>query len=282
MINKTEFKKGFDTVKRRITLIQVLFLCVFIACGSYLGKFYYDKSHTEKEFDELKDLIVDDGTLIDDSDGFEITVDNGSSDTEEPVYADNGMLRRYTDLYEKNNEMVGWIKIPDTNIDYPVMFNSSDNEYYLHRNFYKEKSSAGIPYLDSKCNLAAQSDNLIIYGHNMTNGTMFHDLLKYQYQDFADSHNIIYFDSMYKMYQFEVFAVFRTSVGSSDEFKYYEFTNTENEQEFDEFIARCKRESMIRSDITPKYGDKVLCLSTCSYNTKNERTVVVGKMTSVK
>lgn len=265
-------------MKRKITLIQILFLCVFIGCGSYLGKFFYDKAHTEKEFDDLKDLIVEDGTLIDDSEDFEITVDTGENTESEPVYAENGMLRRYTDLYEKNNDMVGWIKIPDTKIDYPVLFNSSDNEYYLHRNFYKEKSSAGIPYLDAKCNLAELSDNLIIYGHNMNNGTMFHDLLKFQYQDFADSHNIIYFDTMYKKYKFEIFSVFRTTVGSSKEFRYYEFTNAENEQEFNEFVARCKKESMIASDIIPKYGDTLLCLSTCSYNTKNERTVVVGRM----
>lgn len=267
-------------MKRKIALIQILFLCVFIGCGAYLAKFYYDKAHTEKEFDDLKDLIVEDGTIIDDSDNFEVTVDDGTNNSEltEPVYAENGMLRRYTDLYEKNNDMIGWVKIPDTNIDYPVMFNNSDNEYYLHRNFYKEKSTAGIPYLDSKCNLADMSDNLIIYGHNMTNGTMFHDLLKYQDQDYADSHNYIYFDSMYKRYVFEIFSVFRTSVGSKNEFKYYEFTDAETEQDFNDFISRCKKDSMIRSDIMPVYGDTILCLSTCSYNTKNERTVVVGRL----
>lgn len=267
-------------MKRKITLIQILFLCVFISCGGYLGKFYYDKSHTEKEFDDLKDMLVEDGTVIDDSDGFEVTVEGDGNDEEAPVYDENGMLRRYTDLYEKNNDMVGWIYIPETKIDYPVLFKNNDNEYYLHRNFYKEKSAAGIPFLDSKCNLSDWSDNLIIYGHNMNNGTMFHDLLKYKDQDFVESHRTIYFDTMYKRCQFEVFAVFRTSVGSADEFKYYEFTDAKNEQEFNEFVARCKKESMIKSELTPKYGDILLCLSTCSYNTKNERTVVVGKMTA--
>ena len=131
--------KGFDAVKRKITLIQILFLCVFIGCGIYFVKFKYDKSQTEKEIEQLQSMVKDTDKEVEQPDRveFEIGDSDDATETPENEYESNGMLTRYYDLYKLNEDMVGWIKIDGTVIDYPVVYNETNNVYYLHRNFYK-------------------------------------------------------------------------------------------------------------------------------------------------
>ena len=274
-------RKGFDTVRRKITLLQILFLCVFVGCGIYLIKFNYDKTHTEREIEQLQEMVDEGSDKTEQPDNLEITLDDAQEDTtNEESYEPNGMLTRYYELYKQNNDMIGWIKISGTKIDYPVMYNDSNNVYYLHRNFYKEKSSSGVPYLDYQCNLQNWSDNLIIYAHNMKNGTMFHELLDYQTIGFWENHKVINFDTLYNRCEYEVFAAFRTAVGADDEFKYYDFINAESKYEFDEFVQKCKDKSLYDTKITPEYGETLLTLSTCSYNVNDERFVVVARQIS--
>lgn len=271
--------KGFDTVKRKITLLQILFLCVFVACGAYLIKYNYDKTRTEEEMEYLQSMVKEGAGATEQPDSVDIELD-GDTEPQGEQYESNGMLSRYYSLYEQNNDMIGWIKIPGTKIDYPVMFSNSNNVYYLHRNFNKERSSAGMPYLDYQCDLSDWSDNLIIYSHNMKNGTMFHDLLQYQTVGFWENHKIVNFDTMYVRCEYEVFAAFRTAVGADDEFKYYEFVNAGSKQEFDDYVRECKERSLYDTKITPEYGETLLTLSTCSYNVNDERFVVVARMVS--
>ncbi len=268
-------------MKRKITLLQILFLCVFVGCGIYLIKYNYDKTQTEKEMEYLQSMVKENAGETEQPDSVEIAVGEPEKEAEEK-YESNGMLSRYYSLYEQNNDMVGWIKISGTRIDYPVMFNNSNNVYYLHRNFYKQNSSAGMPYLDYQCDLQNWSDNLIVYSHNMKNGTMFHDLLDYRTIGFWENHKIINFDTMYYRCEYEVFAAFRTAVGAEDEFKYYEFINAGSKQEFDEYVNTCKEHSLYDTKITPEYGETLLTLSTCSYNVNDERFVVVARQISKK
>lgn len=263
-------------MKKKITLIQILFLCIFIGSGIYLAKFHYDKVQTEKEMSSLREVVKESGRETAQPEIVEIDDDR---EEEVPERAENGMLAKYHTLYQQNNDMVGWIKIAGTAIDYPVVYNNNNNVYYLHRNFNKKKSAGGVPFMDYQCNLSDWSDNIIIYAHNMKNGTMFHDLLKYSSMAFWENHKEILFDTLYFKCKYEIFAVFRTSVGASDEFKYYEFINAESPREFDEFIAQCKANSLYDTKITPQYGETLLTLSTCSYNANNERFAVVARMT---
>ncbi|MCH5213295.1 MAG: class B sortase [Oscillospiraceae bacterium] len=249
-------------MKRKITLIQILFLCVFIGCGIYFAKYYIDKHKTEKEMEQLRDMIQDTG-----------------EETEQiETYEPNGMLTRYYPLYERSNDMSGWIKIDGTCIDYPVMYRAESNAYYLHRNFDGEDNSAGMPFLDYQCDPRGSSQNMIIYAHNMRNGTMFHELLNYRDHDFAASYPYINFDTLYERRQYQIFAVFNTRVGAPDEFKYYEFINAENNEEFNAFVDECIAHSLYSTDMRPEYGDELITLSTCSYNANDERFVVVGKL----
>lgn len=265
-------------MKRIITLLQILFLCVFVGCGGYIAKMFYDKAQTEKEMDELRGMIQ----LQEEEYTTEIKDEMNIMQSEEAEnkYDENGMLSRYSSLYARNNEMFGWLKIDGTVIDYPVMRNSAGNAYYLHRNFDKKYSYAGIPFADYQC--SDTSENIIIYAHNMNNGTMFRSLLKYSSKDFWEKNMNISFDTLYNRYIYRIIAVFHTAVGAPDEFKYYEFTDSEDEVDFDIYVQECIKRSLYKTGETAHYGENLLTLSTCSYNRKNERFVVVAKRIAQK
>ena len=178
-------------------------------------------------------------------------------------------------LYELNNDFIGWLKINGTNISYPVMQTDSNRkDYYLRKNFYKEYSQLGTPYIAEYCNVQT-SDNVIIYGHHITNYQVFGELEKYKKKEFYDNHKIINFNTIYENANYEIIAVFKTVAYTG--FKYYQFINSSSEDEFNTFIKRCKELSFYDTGKTAKYGDKLLTLSTCEYSAKNGRLVVVAK-----
>lgn len=178
-------------------------------------------------------------------------------------------------LYELNNDFIGWLKIKDTNISYPVMQTDSNRkDYYLRKNFYKQYSKLGTPYIAEYCNVQT-SDNVIIYGHHITNYQMFGELEKYKNKEFYDNHKMINFNTIYGNADYEIIAVFKTVAYTG--FKYYEFINSNSQNEFDTYIKRCKELSLYETGRTAKYGDELLTLSTCEYSAKNGRLVVVAK-----
>lgn len=181
----------------------------------------------------------------------------------------------FEELFEQNEDMVAWIKIENTNIDYPVMQTIDRPDYYLRRNFYKEYSYYGTPYIDENCNIET-SDNLIIYGHHIKNNQMFGILKKYKNENFYKENNIIEFTTKNKSTKYEIIAVFATVAYSKDTFKYYEFINMQEKEEFDTFINKCKELSFYNIDKSAEYGDKLITLSTCEYSRKNGRLVVVA------
>ena len=247
-------------MKKR-NLLQILSFFIFICCALYLAKYFYDGYKADREVVRLRDIA-------------------GQTDGEsapEEAYASNGMLEEYYKLYEQNNDVVGWVRIDDTRINYPVMYKNTDNDYYLHRNFEGEYQYSGLPFMDKDCNLTADGSNLIIYAHNMKNGSMFADLIKYAKEDFLAEHKIIHFDTMYERGNYEIISVFKTQIGAENEIKYYNFTIPKSEQNYEDFVSAVKRASIHKIDETAEYGDDLLTLSTCSYNRSNERFVVVAK-----
>ena len=267
-------------MKRIITLLQILFLCIFIACGAYFGKLYYDKLQTEKEMEHLAGMIEDTPVKSEDRDNAVQPEAEAAAAAAETAESDpreeNGMLSMYYKLYEQNNDMAGWISINGTKINYPVLYSEGSNAYYLHRNFERQNSPSGMIFMDYQCDRGGTSTNTILYGHNMRNGTMFHSLLNYEKKSFWEEYRSIGFDTMYERGAYEIFSVFRTTVGSKKEFRYYDFINAQSEDDFNSFVARCKAEAIYDTGITPVYGDRLLMLSTCSYNTGNERFVVAA------
>lgn len=124
--------------------------------------------------------------------------------TEQPVAGHNIQA-----LIAENADCIGWLSVDGTNISYPVMHTPSDPQKYLRRNFYGEYSQSGVPFIDGRCSL--QSTNLIIYGHNMKNGTMFSDLKKYLDSEFLNAHRTVKFETTDGVQTFTVTEVRRTN-----------------------------------------------------------------------
>lgn len=193
-----------------------------------------------------------------------------------PVQPEQTAFEKYAAVYEQNSDFVGWISIDGTNIDYPVMQTIDNPNYYLRRSFEKQYSDYGVPYVQENCDLEF-SDNCVLYGHHMNNGTMFADLCKYADEDFYREHKTIRFDTLSGFGEYEVVAAFKTVAYSEQGFQYYHFTRADSAEDFDAYIAKCKELSFYDTGVSAEYGDKLITLSTCEYSRTNGRMVVVAK-----
>ena len=189
------------------------------------------------------------------------------------------MLPEYAELYEQNNDLIGWICIEDTKINYPVMQSVDEPNFYLKHGFDKGYTDYGCPYVGENCDVSKPSDNLIIYGHHMKNGSMFSDLEKFKKKDFWEEHKTFSFNTLYEKQTYEVIAVFKTVVytDSTSEFKYFQFSDAQTPEQFDEYIAKCKEKALYDTGVSAEYGDKLITLSTCEYSNTNGRLVLVAK-----
>lgn len=193
------------------------------------------------------------------------------------VESEPQILPSYRDLHKQNNDMVGWIKIEGTALNYPVMFTPSDPMYYLRRGFDKASSYAGTPFVGEDNEMEPLSDNLIIYGHNMKNGTMFHTLTQYKNKDFYQKHPTLQFDTLYEKGIYDILAVFPVDVTAGEEhFEFYQTLNFEDHQAFDNYINQCKALAYYDTGVEASFGDQLVTLCTCSYESSNGRTVMVG------
>ena len=150
-------------------------------------------------------------------------------------------------------------------------------DFYLKHGFDKNYSDYGVPYVQEECDIDT-SDNLIIYGHNMKNGSMFADLNQYKSRDFYEQHKIIRFDTLSAFGEYEIVAAFKTVATAVEGFKYYHFIDAEDEAAFDAYIAGCKELSLYDTGVSAKYGDRLITLSTCEYSRTNGRMVIVAKL----
>lgn len=193
----------------------------------------------------------------------------------------SGRLEGYRELHSINNDMIGWLKIDGTQIDYPVMYTPGDEERYLHLDFYGNDADAGCLFADDQSTFQPESDNIIIYGHNMKNGSMFAGLLDYCDEAFYKEHPVLTFDTLDKEQTYEILAVFRSQVFKVNDkvFKFYKFFNAATEAEFDDYVDNIKDLSLYDTGVTAEYGDKLVTLVTCAYHTENGRFVVVARKT---
>lgn len=193
--------------------------------------------------------------------------------------APTAVLPEYISLHAQNPDMVGWLSIGLTPIDYPIMYRAGDNDYYLNRNFAGEYDPNGMLILDKRCNSYGDNVNTLIHGHNMKSGLMFGGLRKFMDQGYAYDHRFINFDTLYKKETYEIIAVFLSSVDSenSEDFKYYNYIRIDNERDFNRYINGIKDASVYQTDATAYFGDKLITLSTCDYAKNEGRLVIVGK-----
>lgn len=188
------------------------------------------------------------------------------------------ILPEYQTLYSLNKRLIGWVKIDDTYIDYPVL-QTVNNDYYLNHNFDQEEDKNGSIFLDKDCSIYPRSTNLILYGHHMRSGRMFGQLNKYSSEKFYKEHKYIQFDTIYEKGTYEVMYVFRSKIYEESEivFKYYQFTDAVSETEFESNMMQMADMSLYDTGVSAEYGDELLTLSTCDYYTSDGRFVVVAK-----
>lgn len=160
----------------------------------------------------------------------------------------------------------------------------ADPTYYLKHDFEKNYTDYGCPFMQADCDALAPSDNLIIYGHNMKDGSMFADLAKYRSKDFWQAHKTVWFDTELGSSAYEIFAVIHTTVqaDAADAFAFYLFVDAAAPEDFTAYVSACKARALYDTDISAEYGDKLLTLSTCDNITDNGRLLVIAKQTETK
>ncbi len=229
-------KKGKKGNKRKtiLNILIVLFALVFVVCGIKLAIEYYHLNKEDNSFKQLQEEV---------------------------------------DPFEKNSDMVAWLSVKGTYIDYPVMLTPDDPEFYLHADFDKNYSYSGTPFMDYRCTL--DSDNMVIYGHNMLNGTMFSTLSNFEEKSFFDEHHIIRLETRKGVRKYTVLAAFKTDVEAAEPI--YDFVQAYDAGEYNQFVQMVKEASLYDTGEDAAYGDQLITLSTCAYHVENGRFIVVGK-----
>ena len=255
-------------------LIFVLVVTLVIS-GTQVAGYLIDARQQKEAYDELAALVEQSRleTIPPAKPGPDTPTSAPDAPTAptEPV-----MLPEYALLYEKNPDTIGWMMIEGTPINYPVMQTPDRVDYYLKRDFSGAYSAHGCLYARESCDVFAPSDNVTIYGHHMKDGSMFAKLDKFRDQSFWEEYHTIQFDTLYEHHTYTIFAVFTTTASVGEGFAYHQFEEAADEADFDAFITACKALSLYDTGITPEYGDKLICLSTCEYSQINGRLVVVA------
>lgn len=260
--------------KRKLVMAVCVMVCVI--CFGYLGAYYQVSAKSAREFEELSALKEAGANSLTTTGQNDVKIHYTDEDTAVP-----DVLPEYKNILNKNKKLIGWIKIDDTIIDYPVM-QTVNNEYYLDHNFNQEEDKNGCIFMDYQCDVIKGCDNMILYGHHMKSGKMFGTLNKYSQKSYYEKHPTIKFDTIYEKGEYQIMYVFRSKVYSEEDvnFKYYQFINAGSEKEFNSYINEMAALSLYDTGVTASYGDKLLTLSTCDYQEKKGRFVVVAKRTS--
>ena len=266
------------------TILYIIFMTIIIISLLYILRFYKMSNEATKESQLLNEIDLETQEKANNSSN-DIETKNNEADGNTSKNIENNNIEttermlKVKKLQKENDDIVGWLEIEDTNINYPVL-QGDDNEFYLNRNYKKEKSEKGSIFLDAKYNWNIPSNNLLIYGHNIINGLMFQDLLKYENQDFYKKHPNIRFTTEKEDKEYEIISVFKSRVYYKSEknvFRYYDFINAKKEEDYMEFVKNAKKASIYDTEVTAKYGDELITLVTCSYHTEDGRFVVIGR-----
>ena len=272
-------------MKSKVTKIFFI-VCFILFTGSvfYIVYNQYEMKKEEKQLEKLQQSIIENPEEVDivketQRKASEI-VESEEKETETQEEKEPQILPQYKELYQENQDLIGWIKIDNTPIDYPVMQTFNDPTFYIHRNWDKNKSQTGLPLIDARCTL--ESENIIIYSHNMKNGTMFGSLKRYNEKSFYEKHQIIKFDTIYEEVEYQIIAVLLAQVFYDEkpkegEFVYYNYVELDSKEQFEKYINQVKDLSMYETGVSAEYGDSLITLCTCNYHVKDGRFLVVAK-----
>ena len=268
-----------NNTKRRKKIIYIfvyILLSILILISAiYIIKFLLSKEEAKKESELLDTVEINNNEIEKEKKDTEETTEK----TNEVENKETERMLKVKELQKENTDIVGWLEIENTNINYPVL-QGEDNEYYMTHNYKKEKSKNGSIFLNKDYDWNIPSSNLLMYGHNLGNGTMFQELLKYQNKEFYNNHKVIRFTTAKEDAEYEIISVFKSRVYYKSEqnvFRYYYFINANTEEEYNNYVENAKKASIYEIEPTAKYGDQLITLSTCSYHVKDGRFAVVGK-----
>ena len=274
----------------------VIFMLVFLVSAFFLGKYFWESRQQKDQYDQLAQIMEQAKPTTPPIEPARPTEPIDPAKPEDPVPETTEpvselvpvtdpvtgqtvqMLPEYEELYAMNTDLVGWITIDGTNINYPVMQTPDRTDYYLKHNFKREDSKHGCIYVREQCDVN-NSDNVVIYGHRMKDGSMFNNLLLYKERDYYEERRYIQFNTLTERHTYEIVAVF-TTVATESGFGYHLFNDAAGQEDFDAFIAQCKALSLYDTGVDAQYGDKLITLSTCEYSRDNGRMVLVAKQIS--
>ncbi|MBQ8515838.1 MAG: class B sortase [Ruminococcus sp.] len=279
--------------------------CVFIGCMIWMGTELVSRYQTQQKYDDISSQYNNSSGSIgrvttasrDDASEEERTqsaaepgAEGAEIPTEETTYS---LLPGAANLLEMSEDVVGYINIPDTVVNYPIMQNREDDEgeeYFLHHDFYGNNSNLGSIFLDFRCNFdvvgedgrlaVPTSDNLIVYGHNMLDESMFGSLRRYKDEEgYYEKHPLIEVNSNYESYVYKIYGYFiADAVDTTDtRFEYWNYIEFTGEDGFYEYVNEVKRRTLRLTDVDVTYGDQLLTLSTCSGAFENARLVVCAR-----
>jgi len=259
-------KKNEKIIAMIMSIIAVICIIGAVYYGYKIIHEQYIYKESQEEIDDLKCML--------DLSGQEEMKEHALLD----IGPNKSILKKYRKVYEENNDFIGWITIPGTQLDYPVM-QKDDNDYYLKHGFDKGDSEIGIPFMDMRNDWEMPDDNLIIYGHNLKNGNMFGSLKNYLDKEYYKQHPVIHFDTLYEKAKYEIVYVglSRAANKNEDVFRYYEFINAENEDDFKVTMKEFKKLESYSIGKKVQWGDKLITLSTCSKHVENGRLIVVAR-----
>lgn len=289
-------KKNKKQVKK-YRFAGVVCVLTAVVCFGYFAYTDYLEEQSELEMKRLQDMQNMTGHYIEEE-GYMEQPEDATDDTPE-VKADQAadipekeaskkpqklpdILPEYEEIYAENEDLVGWLEIDGTSVNYPVLQSDSEenSQFYLTHSFAKKKDKNGSLFMDYRNDFLNRDTNIIIYGHNMKSGAMFGVLKKYLDKGYLEKHAKIRFDTIYEHGAYEVIGAFLSEVSYQDEytFRYYNFLNAENESEFEAFRVNVMQlDALKKGTLDAKYGDQLLTLSTCSSYTDEGRMFIIAK-----
>ena len=271
--------------KRLYDILLGICIVAFLVSGGMLMYQIQEQKKNDSRLEDLSDLVMEQLEIEDGENGAESIAGTGKESQEELLVMPKeekvhekrqARVRAYDKIKEQNPDLVGWIKIEGTKIDYPVLQSIDRPNFYLNHDFDQKSSIYGAPYVAEECDLTSDCRNILIYGHHMKNGSMFAALDGYLDEEFWDSHGVIQFDTLKEYGNYQVAAVFSMSAVDSSN-PLYDWITAGTEESFTNYVSYIKQHSVYDKGVDIQWGDHLISLITCEYTHQDGRLIVVAK-----
>lgn len=247
----------------------VLCLIIIVLCSRYLLEYWMESLENRQAYRQVEEIAFPQ----DDEKSGDIENSDSGGENENAEQADDFDFQA---LLAENKDCIGWLRIDGTDINYPVV-QGDDNAFYLNHNFYREYAACGTLFLDCRNDVGSPQEHLIIYGHQMKDGSMFKQLNGYKEEDFYQEHRMVTLYLGEQKYQYEVAAAYVTNVAKSG--GYYNYLHRDTRKEQMEYLQKMVAYQLYPTGVTVNEEDELLSLSTCEYSSTNGRLIILARRT---